>query len=187
MQSKLLFICSNHQYTRIHLKFHCIHYGRLMENLCVRTSLSRKDINRDILCRFILFLLLIISMIKKCYMLYTHALSRNINYVAIDSQVCFHRCLFANPVKLHCCITEPVRPLGSTNQNWWDAKLLLMAVSIYPVDYTHLCYLLRTQHHCLYPNVGRTHLWLAHPPPPLPARLYQSTPFYMKPVIAQGL
>ena len=43
--------------------------------------------------------------------------------MAIDSQVCFHRRLFANPVKLRRCITEPVWPLGSTNQNWWGAKL----------------------------------------------------------------
>ena len=35
----------------------------------------------------------------------THALSRGINCVTIDGQVCFHGRLFANPVKLCWCIT----------------------------------------------------------------------------------
>ena len=30
---------------------------------------------------------------------YTHALFRSLNYVVIDSQVCFHRRFFVNPVK----------------------------------------------------------------------------------------
>ena len=38
--------------------------------------------------------------------------------VAMDGQVCFHEWLFAGPVKLCWCITGPVGPLGSTNQNW---------------------------------------------------------------------
>ena len=37
--------------------------------------------------------------------------------MAIDGQVCFHRWLFADPVKPSWCITGPVGPLGSTNQN----------------------------------------------------------------------
>ena len=44
----------------------------------------------------------------------------------LDSQVCFHRQLFADPVKSCWCITVPVEPLGSTNQIWWGAKLLPM-------------------------------------------------------------
>ena len=57
-----------------------------------------------------------------------HALSRGINCVAIDGQVCFHGQLFADPVKPCWCITGPVGPLGSTNQNWLCARLLPMAV-----------------------------------------------------------
>ena len=82
----------------------------------------------------------------------THALSTNINCVAIDGQVCFHRWLFANPVKPSWCITGPVGPLGSTNQNWLGARLLPMAVSIYPVVCVHSCRLLRAQHHSLWRN-----------------------------------
>ena len=52
----------------------------------------------------------------------THALSRSINYMAIDSQVCFHRQLFANPVKQCWYITQLVGLLGTTNQNCWGAK-----------------------------------------------------------------
>ena len=79
--------------------------------------------------------------------------SRNIDYVAIDCQVCFHRWLFANPVKLYWTITGPVGPLGSTNQNWLGARLLPMAISIYPVVCVHSCHQLEALHHCLWPNV----------------------------------
>ena len=72
--------------------------------------------------------------------------------------------VFANPVKLRWCITGSVGPLGSTNQNWWDARLLQMSILIYPVDCVHLCHLLRTQHHCLCPN-GRENPPLACPYP----------------------
>ena len=67
-------------------------------------------------------------------------------------QICFHRRLFTDPVKSRWYITGPVGPLGSTNQNWLGAKLLPMAVSICPVVCVHPCYLLGTQHHCLWPN-----------------------------------
>ena len=92
------------------------------------------------------------------------ALSRSVNYVAIDSQVCFHRWLFADPAKLYWCITGPVL-LGSNNQNWWDTKLLPMAVSIYPVVCIYPCCLLRAQHRCLWPN-GRENTPLTCLPTP---------------------
>ena len=75
--------------------------------------------------------------------------------MAIDGQVCFQRRLFANPVKLQWCITGPIGPLRSTNQNWLCARLLPMAVLIYPVVCVHSCQLLWTQYHYLWPN-GRT-------------------------------
>ena len=62
-----------------------------------------------------------------------HRPEASTTYLAIDSQVFFHRRLFADPVKLAWCIIGPVWPLGSTNQNWLGAKLLPMAVSTYPV------------------------------------------------------
>ena len=85
--------------------------------------------------------------------------------MAIDTQVCFHRQLFADPVKPSWCITGPVGPLWNTNQNWLGARLLPMAVSIYPVVCVYLCCLLGTQHHCLWPN-GREGLPSACPPTP---------------------
>ena len=66
--------------------------------------------------------------------------------MAIDGQVCFHRWPFADPVKPRWCITGPVGTLGSTNENWLCARLLSMAVLIYPVVCVHSCCLLRTQH-----------------------------------------
>ena len=92
---------------------------------------------------------------------------------------------FCQYCKWHLCITGLVGPLWNTNQNWWGANLLPMAVLIYPVDCVHLCHLLRAQHHCLYLN-GRENLPLACPPtstmpsPPL-------TPIYTTPVILQEL
>ena len=72
--------------------------------------------------------------------------------LAIDSQVCFHGRLFADRVKLSWCITGPTGPLGSTNQNLLHAKLLPMAVLIYPVVCVHSCCQLGTQHYCLCSN-----------------------------------
>ena len=99
----------------------------------------------------------------------------DINYLAIDSQVCFHGQLFANPVKPSWCIIGPVQlvlpsgptvgPLGSTNQNWLCAKLLPMVVSIYSVVCVHSCHLLGTQNYCLWSN-GKEGLPLACPPTP---------------------
>ena len=106
------------------------------------------------------------TQIMPWYKWFTYALSTNINCMAIDSQVCFHRQLFADPVKPSWCITGPVGPLGNTNQNWLGAKLLPIAVSIYPVVCVHLCHLLRAQHHCLWPN-GREGPPSACPPIPL--------------------
>ena len=81
-----------------------------------------------------------------------YVLSRGINCVAIVGQVCFHRGLFANPVKPCWWITGPVGPLGSTNQNWLCARLLPMAISAYPVVCVHYNRLLGTWHYCLWPN-----------------------------------
>ena len=81
-----------------------------------------------------------------------HYISRNINCVAIRSQVCFHRWLFADRVKPHWCITGPVGPLGCTNQSWCGVKLLTIPVSTHPVGCVHICHLLRGQHHSMHPN-----------------------------------
>ena len=83
-------------------------------------------------------------------------------YVAIDSQVCFHRCLFAICKTVSVCYRS-CWATGSTNQNWLGARLLPMAVLIYSVVCVHSCRLLGTQHHCLWPN-GREGLPLACPP-----------------------
>ena len=74
---------------------------------------------------------------------------------------------FSNPVKLIWYITRRVCPQGNTNQNWLDAKLLPMAISIYPVVCVYSCHLLRAQYHCLWPN-GREGPPSACPPLPPP-------------------
>ena len=89
--------------------------------------------------------------------------------MAKDGQVCFHRGPFANPVKPQRCTTEPVRPLDGINKDVDGAKLLLTLTSIYPVDCTCICPLLKTQHHCLCPNGRCNPPSASHPlPPPLP-------------------
>ena len=95
-----------------------------------------------------------------------HALSTDINCLAIDSQVCFHGRLFADRVKPSWCITGPTGSLGSTNQNWLCAKLLPMAVLIYPVVCVHSCRLLGAQHYCLCSNGSVCPPGACHPPPP---------------------
>ena len=71
-----------------------------------------------------------------------HCPPTSIAWLYVGNQVCFPRHLFANPVKPSWCITGPVGPLGSTNQNWLGAKLLPMAISIYPVVCVLPCRLL---------------------------------------------
>ena len=83
---------------------------------------------------------------------FMHAPSRHLKCVAIDSQVCFHGQLFADPVKPSWCITGPLDPLERTNQNWLGAKLLPMAILIYSVVCVYPCHLLRAQHHCFWSN-----------------------------------
>ena len=51
--------------------------------------------------------------------------------MAKDGQVCFHRGLFANPVKPQRCTTEPVRSLDGINKDVDGAKLLLTPTSVY--------------------------------------------------------
>ena len=93
---------------------------------------------------------------------------KHTKHMAKDGQVCFHRRLFADPVKPQRCTTEPVRSLvDGINKDVGDAKLLLITTSVYPVDCACICPLLKTQHHCLCPN-GRCNLPLASHPPPLP-------------------
>ena len=88
--------------------------------------------------------------------------------MAKDGQVCFHRGLFADPVKPQRCTTEPVRPLDGINKDVGGAKLLLTPTSVYPVDCTCICPLRKTQHHCLCPNGRCNPPSASHPPPPPP-------------------
>ena len=37
----------------------------------------------------------------------THALPRNIKYLIIDGQICFHKWLFANAFEPQVCISQP--------------------------------------------------------------------------------
>ena len=81
-----------------------------------------------------------------------------------------------------CCRNEP---LGSTDQNCLRARLLPMAISIYPVVCVHSCRLLRAQYHCLWPIMaGRALLRLArtylHHPPLIHPPSYQRHPLYYR-------
>ena len=119
--------------------------------------------------------------------IYTHALSRNIKWVAIHSQVCFHRWLFSNPVKPHWCITGLVGPLGSTNQSWCGVKLLTMSVPAYPVGCVRMCRLLGDSTTVRALMAGRTCLQLAHPCLPTTPPPSTHLPLYMICIILQEL
>ena len=96
---------------------------------------------------------------------YILPLSRYTNYEAIDSQVCFQRRSFANPVKPWQSTTESVGPLMGTNKAAWGVKLLLTTVWSYQAGCGGFCALLRTQHCCLPPCGWFCPLSASHPPP----------------------
>jgi len=58
-----------------------------------------------------------------CYNSHTQALSRHSDTTAIDKKVCFHRRLFADPIKPCRTITDPVGPLGGFNKMACGPKL----------------------------------------------------------------
>ena len=101
------------------------------------------------------------------------ALSRNINYVAIaiDSQVCFHRHLFANPVKPHWCITGPVGHWGALIRigvvpscYQWPSRSILWIVYISVTYWGH------STTDCALTAV-KSRLQVSHPPRPTPTPL----------------
>ena len=103
--------------------------------------------------------------------------------MAIDNQVCFHRWLFADPVRPSWCITRPISPLGSANQHWLGAKLLPIAVLIYPVICVYPCHLLRAQCPCPWPNgregpLSACPLAPTTPPPTNHPSPYKHHPWY---------
>ena len=74
----------------------------------------------------------------------------------IDSQVCFHRWLFADPVKQQRCTAEPVEQ-GGINKDvcMWYQQLQTAAnnhFGLYPVYCVCFCQLLKIQQYCLCPN-----------------------------------
>ena len=84
--------------------------------------------------------------------------------MAKDGQVCFHRRLFANPVKPQRCTKELVRPLDGINKDVGGAKLLLTTTSTYhvivPVSVLYRRYSITV---CVLME-GVTRLWLpTHP------------------------
>ena len=118
-----------------------------------------------------------------CWLLtYTLALPKNTKHIAIDSQVCFHWRLIANPVKPPWCNTGSVGPVYGTNTDVTGARLLPTTVSTCPVDWVPFCQSLKTQHCCMCPYGSfnlppATHPPL-HPPHPLPPThpLYHAIP-----------
>ena len=77
--------------------------------------------------------------------------------MAIDVQVCFHRWLFANPVKPQRYTTGSVELVNGINKYVSGARLVPTTVPTYPVDRVCFCQLLKTQHCCLYNSHLATH------------------------------
>ena len=92
--------------------------------------------------------------------------------MTINSQVYFHRWLFADPVKPWRQITGPMEPVNGSNKDMCGAKLLKTTVSAYPVGY--VCSVTYWRHSTTAGVLmeGTTHLQLPtlphHPPHPAP-------------------
>ena len=98
---------------------------------------------------------------------HTLALSRHTNDGATDSQVCFHRQHFIDPVNSWRSTTGCTVPLGSTNKATWCITLLPTTILTQHVDCDCLCALLMTQQLCSCFN-GWYNLPLAlNPPTPI--------------------
>ena len=75
------------------------------------------------------------------------------NTLTIDGQACFHRRLFADPVKPLRCTTGSVEPVNGNNKDVGEAMQTAASNCLnYPVDWICFCYLLKIQHCCLCPN-----------------------------------
>ena len=102
---------------------------------------------------------------------YTHALSTNTKYLAIDGQVCFYRWLFADAVKPQRCMSWS---WGASIGLHGVPKLLLTAVWASLVDCTSSRHLLKAQHCSLSANGCFTPPSAPHlPPPPTPPTTYR--------------
>ena len=101
-----------------------------------------------------------------------HALSRDTKHLRLDSQVCFFRWLFSDPLKPRGCISWTVWPLRCINKTAWGAKLILMADLAYPMSCASLGHLLMAEHCQLCLNVYFSLPTAPHLPPP-PFRLNQ--------------
>ena len=101
--------------------------------------------------------------------LYTfqHCSYTYIKHMAIESQVCFDRWPFTNPVKPRRSTTGTVEPVSSIDKDVCSAKLLPTTVQEHPMDCVCFCHLLKIQHCCMCPS-GRYNL----PPPVHPPLLY---------------
>ena len=72
---------------------------------------------------------------------------------------------FFNTVKPQRCTTEPVKPLDGYKKDVSNAKLLLKATCVDPVDCACFWPLLKTQHYCLCPNRSCSLPLASHSPP----------------------
>ena len=105
------------------------------------------------------------------YECYTHALSRNTKYLAMDGQVCFHRWLSYNTVS-HCHTTRIYyQPIINSNPRGTSCRLLLMAFLAYCVDCVCQCHTLNTYHSFL-SSSGWLNWPFGSPPAPTSYKYY---------------
>ena len=93
---------------------------------------------------------------------HTPALSRHTNGRATNSQVCFHRHHFCDPVNSWQSTMESVVPLGHTNKAMFGIKLLLATIPAWQVNCGCLC---NTQWLLFCSNVWKNPPSAPHPPP----------------------
>ena len=97
---------------------------------------------------------------------HTPALSRHTNGRATNSQVCFHRHHFCDPVNSWQSSMECVVPLGRTNKATLGIKLPSATVPAWQVNCGCLCTSMNTHGLLFCSNVWKSPPTAPHPPPP---------------------
>ena len=114
------------------------------------------------------------------------ALSRHTNGKATNSQVCFHRHHFCDPVNSWQSSMECVVPLARTNKATLGIKLPSATVLAWQVNCGCLCTSMNTQWLLFCSNVWKNPPTAPHlPPPPTPS--HPPTPYILNPWYWWGL
>ena len=110
---------------------------------------------------------------------HTPALSRHTNGKATNSQKCFRRYHFCDPVNSWQSTMQCVVPLGHAHKATFGVKLLSATLPALQVNCGCLCTSMNTQWLLFCLNLWKNLLWAPHStPPPTPSPSHPPTPIY---------